>query len=79
MVLKVFWSGDFVRWNVELPKRRAEVGCWISWWGLGCWVAGRNESRELEWTTYLNSKDQNRPGFLTIPRPYIALFLAYYR
>ena len=46
---------------------------------LGCWVAGRNESRELEWTTYLNSEDQNRPGFLTIPRPYIALFLAYYR
>lgn len=46
---------------------------------LGYWAAGRNESRELEWTTYLNSKDQNRPGFLTIPRPYIALFLAYYR
>lgn len=46
---------------------------------LGCVVAGRNESRELEWTTYLNSEDQNRPGFLTIPRPNIALFLAYYR
>lgn len=31
MVLKVFLSGDFRRWSVELPKRRIEVGCWI--WG----------------------------------------------
>lgn len=37
-------------------------------------MRARNESRELEWTTYLNNKDQNRPGFLTTPAPYISLF-----
>lgn len=42
-------------------------------------MRARNESRELELTTHLNSEDQHRHGFLTIPRPYIALFLAYYR
>ena len=24
MVLKVFWSGDFGRWSVELPKERID-------------------------------------------------------
>lgn len=61
MVLKVFWSGNFGRWNVELPKRWAEGKCWIWYadWDAG-WLGemrARNESRELEWTTYLNSKE----------------------
>lgn len=61
MVLKVFWNGDFGRWSVELPKQWAEGKCWI--WGAD-WDAGwlgemraKNESRELEWTTYLYSKE----------------------
>lgn len=38
-------------------------------------MRARNESRELELTTYLNNKDQNRSGFLTIPRHiYSAIF-----
>ena len=61
MVLKVFWSGNFGRWNVELPKRWAEGKCliWDADWDKG-WLGkmrARNESRELEWTTYLNSKE----------------------
>lgn len=61
MVLKVFLSGNFERWNVELPKRWAEGKCWTcdADWDKG-WLGemrARNESRELEWTTYLNSKE----------------------
>nr|DAD70156.1 MAG TPA: hypothetical protein [Siphoviridae sp. ct3o911] len=46
---------------MELPKRWAEGKCWI-WdadWDAGWFgeMRARNESRELEWTTYLNSKE----------------------
>lgn len=61
MVLKMFWSGNFGRWSVELPKRWAEGKCriWDADWDAGQLgeMRTKNESRELEWTTYLNSKE----------------------
>lgn len=43
MVLKVFLSGDFARWNVELPKERIEVGWWV--WGENCDAGWLGEMR----------------------------------
>ena len=53
MVLKVFWNGDFGRWNVELPKRWADDDnghCVDFCWGIK--IGADGGERTAIWPIY---------------------------
>ena len=58
MVLKVFWSGDFGRWSVELPKRWADDDnghCVDFRWGIKIGVNGGE--RAAIWPIYKGRRE----------------------